>query len=96
MQRNRINLRLSQALNTKINGGKLSALPLDANPFADWSAHLFAGGQTQYIILSNSKSLYSTVMQAKGITSGASSWSVPWPAFRSLWKPMSTSRSLVA
>jgi hypothetical protein len=30
--------RLSQKLNTKIKGGTLSALSLDENPFADWSA----------------------------------------------------------
>lgn len=33
--------RLSQKLNTKINAGALSAMPLDENPYADWSAHLF-------------------------------------------------------
>lgn len=34
--------RLSQKLNTKIKAGTLRALPLDENPLADWSAHLFA------------------------------------------------------
>ena len=37
--------RLSQKLNTKIKSGH-SALPLDQNPFADWSAHLFVADQT--------------------------------------------------
>lgn len=60
--------RLSQKLCTKIQAGKPSELPLDENPFADWSAHLFAAGQTQYIILSNTSSLYSTVLVAKGVT----------------------------
>ena len=33
--------RLSQKLNAKIKAGTLRMLPLDENPFADWSAHLF-------------------------------------------------------
>jgi hypothetical protein len=61
--------RLSQQLKAKIKVEALSALPLHENPFADWSAHLFLAGRTQYILLSNTKSLYSTVMYGKGITS---------------------------
>lgn len=61
-------LRLSQKLSAKIKAGTLDALPLDENPFADWSAHLFVAGRTQYILLTNTKSLYSTVMYGKGIT----------------------------
>ena len=61
-------LRLSQKLNTKIKAGTLPALPLDENPLADWSAHLFLADRTQYILLSNTKSLISTVMFGKGIT----------------------------
>ena len=60
--------RLSHKLNTKIKAGPLPPLPLDENPFADWSAHLFVADRTQYILLSNTKSLYSTVMYGKGIT----------------------------
>src|ERR1700722_18121798 len=60
--------RLSQKLNTKIKAGTLRALPLDENPLADWSAHLFVAGRTQYILLSNTKSLYSTVLPGKGVT----------------------------
>ena len=59
--------RLSQKLNSTIKAGSLVDLPLDDNPFADWSAHLFAIGRTQYILVSNTKSLYSTMMPAKGI-----------------------------
>lgn len=61
-------LRLSQRLNKKIKAGKLRDTPLDENPFADWSCHLFTAGRTQYIILTNTKSLYSCVMYGKGIT----------------------------
>jgi hypothetical protein len=60
--------RLSQKLSTKIKAGTLPAIPLDANPFADWSAHLFVAGRTQYILLSNTKSLYSTLLYGRGIT----------------------------
>jgi hypothetical protein len=60
--------RLSHKLNSKIKAGTLPTLPPEANPFADWSAHLFVAGRTQYIILSNTQSLYSTVMYGRGIT----------------------------
>ena len=60
--------RLSQMLNAKIRAGTLATLPLDENPFADWSAHLFLADRAQYILLSNTRSLYSTVMYARGIT----------------------------
>jgi len=59
--------RLSQKLNGKIKAGTLDALAMDDNPFADWSSHIFIAGRTQYIIICNTKSLYSTVMFAKGI-----------------------------
>ncbi len=60
-------LRLSQKLNTKIKAGKLSELPLDENPYADWSCHLFTVDRTQYILLTNTASFYSCVMYGKGI-----------------------------
>jgi hypothetical protein len=63
--------RLSQKLNTKVKVGTLPDLTLNENPLADWSAHLFAAGRTQYILLSNTKSLYSTVMFGKGITNAS-------------------------
>ena len=61
-------LRLSQKLNTKIKAGKLTEMPHDGNPYADWSCHLFTAERTQYIIMSNTASLYSCVMFGKGIT----------------------------
>src|SRR5437870_1100574 len=60
--------RLSEKLKTKIKAETLSALPLDENPLADWSAGLFLVGRTQYILLTSTKSLYSTVMAGKGVT----------------------------
>ncbi len=60
--------RLSQKLATKLKEGSLPSLPLDENPYADWSAHLFTADRTQYIIVSNTKSLYSVVAYGRGIT----------------------------
>ena len=61
-------IRLSQKLTKKINAGKQTEMPLDENPYADWSCHLFTADRTQYIILSNTASLYSCVMYGQGIT----------------------------
>ncbi len=60
--------RLSQKLATKTKQGNLPAVPLDENPYADWSAHLFTVARTQYIIVANTRALYSVVMYGKGIT----------------------------
>jgi hypothetical protein len=60
--------RLSQKLATKLKEGRLPEVPLDDNPYADWSAHLFAVARTQYIIVANTRALYSVVMYGKGIT----------------------------
>jgi hypothetical protein len=60
--------RLSQKLNAKIKAGALAAQPLDENPFADWSASLFIVRRSQYILVSNTKSLYSTVLPGQGVT----------------------------
>jgi hypothetical protein len=61
-------IRLSTKLNTKIKAGKLTEKPIDDNPYADWSCHLFTADRTQYIILTNTASLYSCVMYGRGIT----------------------------
>jgi Domain of unknown function (DUF6933) len=60
--------RLSQKLAKKLKEGNLPELPLDENPYADWSAHLFTVARTQYIIVTNTRALYSVVMYGKGIT----------------------------
>lgn len=60
--------RLSQKLNAKIKAGTLASLALHENPFADWSAGLFLVGRSHYLLLSNTKSLYSTVLPGKGVT----------------------------
>jgi hypothetical protein len=61
-------IRPTQKLNAKIKAGTLNTLPPHENPFADWSAHLFLAARTQYILLTNTRFLYSTVLYGKGIT----------------------------
>ncbi len=63
-------LRLSQKLAKKVKTTPTRVLPLDANPFADWSAHLFTADRTQYILFSNTASLYSTVLYGAGTILG--------------------------
>jgi hypothetical protein len=60
--------RLSEKLNAKIKARTLATLPLDENPIADWSAGLFLVGRSQYILLTNTKSLYSMLLPGKGVT----------------------------
>jgi hypothetical protein len=60
--------RLSQSLISKIKEGHLPTAALDKNPYADWSARLFRADRTQYILLSNTASLYSVVMFGRGIS----------------------------
>jgi hypothetical protein len=60
--------RLSDKLKTKIKARTLTALAPDENPMADWSTQLFIADRAQYILLTNTATLYSTVMFGKGIT----------------------------
>ena len=62
-------IRLSQKLAKKIKTTPKRVFPLDSNVFIDWSAHLFTATREQYIILTNTASLYSTVMYGRGISS---------------------------
>jgi hypothetical protein len=59
--------RLSQKLAKKIKTVPTRVEPPDANPFADWSAHLFLAERAQYILLTNTASFYSTVMHGRGV-----------------------------
>lgn len=60
--------RISQKLGKKIKVIPQKAIPNCENPFADWSAHLFTAMRAQYIIITNTQSLYSIVMHGQGIT----------------------------
>ena len=59
--------RLSQKLAKKLKTSQPRPPPADPNPFADWSGHLFTADRTQYVILTNTPSLYSTVIYGLGI-----------------------------
>jgi hypothetical protein len=60
--------RSSETLAKKLKVGRLPSSLLDENPCADWSAHLFRADRAQYIIVSNTLSLYSVVLFGQGIT----------------------------
>ena len=62
-------IRLSQKLAKKIKTVPTCVLPPDGNPLADWSAHLFTVARAHYILLTNTASLYSTVLHGGGIAS---------------------------
>jgi hypothetical protein len=59
--------RVSAKLGKKIRLGYEQSLPPAANPLLDWSADLFTADRTQYIIVSNTASLYSIVMYGRGV-----------------------------
>jgi hypothetical protein len=61
-------LRLTAKLGSKIGARPEQCLSLSMNPFLDWVGHLFTAERTQYIILSNTVSLYSIIMYGRGIT----------------------------
>jgi hypothetical protein len=60
--------RLSQKLAKKLRTPLPKPAPANPNPFADWSGHLFTADRTQYLILTNTLSLYSTVIYGRGIS----------------------------
>lgn len=60
--------RLTQKMAKKVGLLSLRDMPLDKNPFIDWTAHLFRAERVQYIIITNTVSLYSLVMYGRGIT----------------------------
>lgn len=61
-------MRLSQKIAKKIKEAPTRVLPLEANPYADWSAHLFTADRAQYILVTNTASLYSVLLHGAGIT----------------------------
>ncbi len=60
--------RLTQKLGKKIDVNPSRCLPLDSNLFVDWSANVFTAQRTQYLLVSNTASLYSVIMYGRGIT----------------------------
>lgn len=64
-------IRLSEKLAQKVGETPTKVLPLDENPLADWTGHLFTADRTQYVILTNTASLYSTLFYGRGVTDGS-------------------------
>lgn len=60
-------LRISDDLGRKIKDRPTKVLPLDRNPYADWSTRLFTESRAQYIMITNTVSLYTMVMFGAGI-----------------------------
>ncbi|TWT30661.1 DUF6933 domain-containing protein [Blastopirellula retiformator] len=63
-------VRLTQKLGKKIDASPKKSYPLDDNPLADWSAHLFTVSRTQFILVTNTATLYSAVLYGRGIPDG--------------------------
>ena len=55
-------LRLPLKLNARLGGGPLVASASHANPLLDWSVRAFEAGRAEYVLLSNTRSLYSAVL----------------------------------
>ena len=64
-------LRPSQKLNARIKGDTLGVLPRHENSLLDWSAHVFAVGRAEYVLVSNTTSLYSAVLDNAGLRDAA-------------------------
>ncbi|WP_428308011.1 DUF6933 domain-containing protein [Lacipirellula sp.] len=64
-------IRLSQKLSKKVGEAPTGSLPLAPSPLADWSGHLFTADRTQYVIFTNTASLYSAIFLGRGVTDGA-------------------------
>ena len=62
-------IRLTQKLANKIKVVPATALPRHQNPFADWAANLFTVRRVQYVLLTNSASLYSVIFHGRGLSS---------------------------
>jgi hypothetical protein len=61
-------IRLTGKLAKKIKENELMSVPMARNPFADWTARLFTVDRAQYILITNTATLYSVVMFGKSIT----------------------------
>lgn len=60
--------RLTQKLATKLKIAPTTALPHADDPLTDWTANLFVADRSQYIIVTNSATLYSVIFPGRGIT----------------------------
>ncbi len=61
-------IRPSEKLARKLGEVPQRVVTPAANPFADWTARLFTVSRAQYIMLTNSRSLYTVVIHGAGVT----------------------------
>lgn len=59
--------RLTTKLSQKIKVALPGVLPAAEHPLLDWSAHLFLDSRIQYVLLTNTASLYSAIMPGRGV-----------------------------
>ena len=77
-------IRLSQQMSKKV---KLPGLPpheAAANPLCDWAMHLFRFNRLQYLLATNTTSLFSVVIPGRGIADGVILLSRLFPALHEL------------
>ncbi|MDD4050581.1 MAG: hypothetical protein PHR28_01605 [candidate division Zixibacteria bacterium] len=61
-------LRVTQKLARKIKVAPASCLDPDPEPYGDWTANLFVAARRQYIIISNTRSLFTVLTFGREIT----------------------------
>ncbi|MDW7761623.1 MAG: hypothetical protein SCM96_13445 [Acidobacteriota bacterium] len=61
-------LRLSAKLSKKIGVTPTESLPMPDNPFLDWSGQVFRANRVEYIIVTNTASLFSLLFIGRGVT----------------------------
>lgn len=65
-----MHLRLTNDLAAKLKAKPEPRLPLADDPLIDFSAHLFRFDRSQYILVSHTTTLFSTIIPARGLHTG--------------------------
>ena len=64
-------IRPTEPLGRKLGIRPMEIQPLNANPFADWTCHVFAAGRAPYFLALNTASLYTILFSAYRINRAA-------------------------
>lgn len=59
--------RLTTKLAQKVKVGLSEVLPAAEHPLLDWSANVFLDSRVQYVLVTNTTSLYSAIMPGRGV-----------------------------
>lgn len=65
---NSLIFRTTARLAARVHVTPVPAVPLGRSPWTDWTARPFTAARTHYILVTNTASLYSVVLPARGIT----------------------------